>query len=322
MQDEEINALFSHVYKTIHNLVTTDERPLLAHYTSLAVLEKIIQTNELWFSNPLFMNDLQEVRFGMLEGRKAFDDLFLSPQVIEACGSNERASLIHQWFHHYFNDFDMNQLFDVYVFCLSQHDPKNEDGLLSMWRGYGGNGTGAALVFKTDFITLDTGSPLLIAKVRYASEQERIGSIKEAFTSCVDGLKQHNIPDEKLYMVSFNMFTLMKLFSLLSKHHGFSEEQEWRIIYLPDRDIHGLLKEQFSYAVGKNGIEPKLRFKIEPLATEPKATWTFQDILDRIILGPSISSPLALKSARRMFETLKKPEFQTKLWPSGIPIRP
>jgi hypothetical protein len=33
---------------------------------------------------------------------------------------------------------------------------------------------GAALVFKTDFITLNVASPLLIAKVRYASEEDRI----------------------------------------------------------------------------------------------------------------------------------------------------
>jgi DUF2971 family protein len=322
MLDDEINSLFFPLYAPIQNLVQMQERPLLAHYTSLEVLEKIMTSNELWFSNPLFMNDLQEMRFGMLEGRKAFDDLFLSPQIADACGSNERATIIQQAFHHYFNDFDLNQIFDVYVFCFSEHDPKNTDGLLSMWRGYGGNGMGAALVFKTDFITLNAASPLLIAKVQYASEQDRIASMNKAFTGCIDVLKLHQIPNEKLHFVSFNMFMLMKLHSLLSKHHGFSEEQEWRIIYLPDRDISGLLKHQFSYAIGNNGIEPTLRFKIEPLATEPSATWTFHSILDRIILGPSISSPLALNSARRMFDTLKKPEFKQKLWPSGIPIRP
>jgi hypothetical protein len=65
MTDEEIAPLFDHLYRrSIVNLAP----PLLAHYTSLEVLEKIMTTNEIWFSNPLFMNDLQEVRFGMLEG--------------------------------------------------------------------------------------------------------------------------------------------------------------------------------------------------------------------------------------------------------------
>ena len=57
----------------------------------------------------------------------------------------------------------------------------------------------------------------------------------------------------------------MKLYALVSKHHGFTEEHEWRIIYLPDLDTSKLLTGKFSYIIGKNGIEPKLRFKIEPL---------------------------------------------------------
>jgi len=43
-----------------------DRQPYLAHYTSLEVLEKIMQHNELWFSHPFFMNDLQEMRFGIV----------------------------------------------------------------------------------------------------------------------------------------------------------------------------------------------------------------------------------------------------------------
>jgi hypothetical protein len=44
--------------------------PLLAHYTSIRVMEAIFQTNKIWLSNRLFMNDLQEVRFGLREGQR------------------------------------------------------------------------------------------------------------------------------------------------------------------------------------------------------------------------------------------------------------
>ena len=43
--------------------------PLLAHYTSIRVMEAIFQTNEIWLYR-LFMNDLQEVRFGLREGQR------------------------------------------------------------------------------------------------------------------------------------------------------------------------------------------------------------------------------------------------------------
>jgi hypothetical protein len=62
-------------------------RPLLAHYTSLATLEKILQTEEVWFSNPLVMNDLDEVRFGVLRGNELFHS---SASIEQACGTSER----------------------------------------------------------------------------------------------------------------------------------------------------------------------------------------------------------------------------------------
>jgi hypothetical protein len=43
-----------------------NKRPLLAHYTTIQALEKILTNNELWFSNPLFMNDMKAVRFGVV----------------------------------------------------------------------------------------------------------------------------------------------------------------------------------------------------------------------------------------------------------------
>jgi hypothetical protein len=61
-----------------------DQRPLLAHYTSISTIEKIINSNELWFSNSLFMNDWEELRFGMNTGADSFR---ANPLVANACGS-------------------------------------------------------------------------------------------------------------------------------------------------------------------------------------------------------------------------------------------
>ena len=45
--------------------------PDLVHYTSMQTLECILRDKEIWFSNPLFMNDLEELRFGMNEGARS-----------------------------------------------------------------------------------------------------------------------------------------------------------------------------------------------------------------------------------------------------------
>jgi hypothetical protein len=145
-----------------------EQKPLLAHYTSIQVLEKIVANNELWFSNPLFMNDLEEMRFGIHQGISIFKQL--KAEVTKAAGSQERFDAIEGAFLHYYWEFETTHALDIYVFCLSEHRPDDNDGLLSMWRAYGSNGNGAALVFKTNFLTSPKDdSPLLIGKVRYAS---------------------------------------------------------------------------------------------------------------------------------------------------------
>jgi hypothetical protein len=89
--------------------------------------------------------------------------------------------------------------------------------------------------FQDGLITFREDSPLLIAKVIYASEEERIEWLRAKFVEAVAVLKTHPIPDDKLHIVACQIFTLMLIYSLISKHHGFSEENEWRIIYLPER---------------------------------------------------------------------------------------
>jgi hypothetical protein len=45
-----------------------NRKPCLAHYTSIANIENIMRSNELWFANPLYMNDYEEMRFGIDAG--------------------------------------------------------------------------------------------------------------------------------------------------------------------------------------------------------------------------------------------------------------
>jgi Protein of unknown function (DUF2971) len=327
MTEKEIMALFSPLESDFTNMATAEGRPLyLAHYTSLAVLEKIMKNEEIWFSHPYFMNDLQEMRFGIVEGTKIFYELSRGSDFIEACGTPQRAERLASYFGGYFAGFDLKHATEIYVFCLSSHDedpkyPGDTDGLLSMWRGYGANGNGAALVFKTDYLRAREGSPLLAGKVLYASDNERKQWLKNMFSRGLSIMKASSISDDELPIVAGVLFSIMKIFALLSKHKGFQEEKEWRIIYLPDRDNLKLLASQISYHIGPRGIEPKLKYKLEPLKLDSPETWTFHSILHEVILGPSFSSPLASGAVCKMLTAIGKSEFIEKLRVSGIPLR-
>lgn len=191
MDDEAITKAFSTLWPKPEDGFPT-KKPLLAHYTSISVMENILHNNEIWLSNPLVMNDLQEVRFGISKGNEIVFSHLNDGDFVSACGSNARVKLFQNWYNYYNNEFQNDHAFDLYVLCLSEHDEKeNEDGLLSMWRGYGGNGTGAAIVLNTAKINAGEDAPLIIAPVKYASDEARF----EELTALFNNFSQRSVAD-------------------------------------------------------------------------------------------------------------------------------
>jgi hypothetical protein len=85
MTDAEIVNLFGPLYDDLRQEDTFDKKkPLLAHYTTISALEKILASDEIWFSNPLFMNDIEEVRFGVIKGNELVVN---SDEIQKACGT-------------------------------------------------------------------------------------------------------------------------------------------------------------------------------------------------------------------------------------------
>ena len=318
--DNDIYSKFEPLWADVMNADTFPaKRPLLAHYTSVATLESIMVNDSVWLSNPLYMNDMEELRFGIHEGA----NLFRKNQAIrDACETEDRYQKLQQIFERKFSDFTEQHAFDIYIFCLSEHNPENNsDGLLSMWRGYGGNGSGAAIIFDTAKLEYLQNSPMIIANVTYASGDQRRSWIDAKLNEFALILKNSSVPEDKLYLPVHAIFERIKIFSLFTKHHGFSEEKEWRVAYLRERDTANKFSNMLHYSVGKNGVEPKLKYKIEPLEGITAGDLSLEKIVHQIILGPSISNPLAMTAVRRMLETIKKPEIAKRLTASTTPFR-
>lgn len=294
-----------------------DVKPLLAHYTSISTLEAILKNKEFWFSNPLIMNDLEELRFGINKGR---DALMNNPELEAACKTQNRLALLRHEFDNCLIEYYQDHVLNTYVFCLSEHDKENDDGLLSMWRGYGANGNGAAIVIDAGKITRQENTPLILARVCYDSPEKRRKWISEKITALAKQILEKNIPDNKLHIAARAFFERLKLFALFTKHSGFSEEHEWRAVYLPERDPSKSLGHLIDYALGPRGIESKLKFKIAPLAGLIDDDISLYKIIHRIILGPTISSPLQRAAVARMLDRYA-PELSNRLVVSTIPFR-
>jgi len=182
-------------------------------------------------------------------------------------------------------------------------------------------------VFNTQKVRYQPHSPLIIARVNYASSDERTQQLRTGLADWVHITRAANLPDDRLHLAAYAAFNFVKSSSLLTKHDGFSEEKEWRIVYVPEGDPLGYLKPCLDYFIGPRGLEPKLKYKFGP-ALRPESgtgddleTGVLSDILEFIILGPTVSSPLARSSFTRMLQRIGKGNLSDRVFPSTIPLR-
>lgn len=272
------------------------KRPLLSHYTSLKTIDLILQSGEVWFSNPLYMNDYEELRYGI----HLAADYFPYAKSIEAVLSSEHYEMLEALLRRMFVEFNNINAFDVYVFCASEHDAENDDGLLSMWRGYGAGGRGAAVVFDTSKFRFRPGSPITLGPVRYlsrAGREEWMVHFCDRFAGALKGLP---LDATDLPFVATTFFERIRQFALYTKHVGFSEEREWRAVYIADRDNRNLFKHLIEVRHDdRGGLAPKFKFGF--LTEGPDDPFIgMPDVVHKIILGPGLASDLYSTAARRL----------------------
>jgi hypothetical protein len=239
MNDIEVVQAFEPLYADI---IPEEEfynkKPLLAHYTTIHTAEQIVKCKQLWFSNPLYMNDIEEVALGLVQGEQA---IVSSPAIATALVTPQRREIFLRAYGHYSNYYIENHLADTYVLCFSEHDPKDNDGLLSMWRGYGGNGNGVSIVIDTAKMNALPTSSLILANVKYMTTQERLDWLATKVTEFSNILAALNLPDDQIHVAASALLNRVKLAALFSKHKGFSEENEWRVVYMRERDKKSFL---------------------------------------------------------------------------------
>jgi hypothetical protein len=187
-----------------------------------------------------------------------------------------------------------------------------------MWRGYGGDGNGVAIVFDMTPLLQAPRSPLLVRQVQYLSYEQSEAWMDAKLSAFADMLGLLQPPVGEMPQAARALFERIKLFALFTKHRGFHEEREWRVVYLRERDREGVLQQQLHYTIGERGIEPRLRFSTEALTGSQEPA--LRDMVQRVILGPVLATPLALRSVVRMLE-IHEPPWADRVTRSSTPYR-
>jgi hypothetical protein len=286
---------------------------LVAHYTGIDALEGILKNGELWFSNPLYTNDTEELIAAMQLGLNAFHS---HAGIKTACSADDYKTLTSE-FDRLWRAFDEGAI-DVYVFCTSEHDAESDDGLLSMWRGYGHHGAGVAVVFDPRQIPLVPGSPVLVGKVDYRTPGERNSWIDAMLDRTAAVLRTQGRAGS-MHDAARAVFERLKHFALFTKHRGFMEEREWRAVYLRERDVQNKLVHLIDYHKTPEGPHPKFKYRPTSLGDglEPVA---LEKLVVKIIAGPMLAEPRAFHGLRRMIE-ITSPALAHRLVTSSTPYR-
>ena len=295
-----------------------DKKKRFVHYTSADAALKIVESKRLWMRSTTCMSDYREVQHGFDILLQFFSNVEKKARfcsALDACFPGVADEAI-KMFDDYWRDTQAN----TYISSISVHDDnENFHGRLSMWRAFGGNTARVALVFRIPFFAPGADKlNIIFSPVAYMEEADAHAELEEIIK---------NIQDNKKFICSVDrpqivqtVFTMLYAAVVCLKHPGFLEENEWRVIYGPNRYPSPLVESSTEVVAGV----PQLVYKL-PLEANVSpflADLDMARIFDRLIIGPS---PYAWAISQAFSAALKKcgvDDADERICISGIPIRP
>lgn len=292
-------------------------RPLLAHYTSIDVAFQILTGRELWLSNPLRMNDRDEASFivrsslSLLASHEGIKRSLKDPALFQELEAAYATAV-----NHYLDGV----VFDTYVVCFCEHSATDENGLLSMWRGYGSDGAGAAVVFDTSRLDPDMDLGLWLGRVHYGTDAERMGWIDAILNKLSELIPSLRLDTASARRIAVHLIRRIITLGLSTKHDGFAEEHEWRVVYQRERDDDvDRHIDSLDCFFGPRGIEPKLRLQMGGKAGHEHLDPS--NLVSKVMLGPAMDNPLAEAAFKRALLKKNLPGLADRVNSSRTPYR-
>jgi hypothetical protein len=265
--------------------------------------------------NAACMNDYSEMRFGL----ERMQEAYASPP-----GMAFRTQLesLHDGFTQELKDlFDPHAdsiLHHTYVACFSEHyDEEDIHGRLSMWRAYGQQCGVAMVMNNAPFLTPSDALNAWTVPVLYVGSQEAISQ----FDTMANAISENRdlfaqLPREQLLHSVF--FALLAL-SISTKHIGFKEEAEWRVVHMPT--LFPSTKLLFDHEVVAGIPQPVFKIPLQDFPDEGFEGARLPALLERLVIGPT-QFPMPIWTA--MVQLLTKAgveEAASKVVCSGVRLR-
>lgn len=291
-----------------------------AHYTSAQVAMDIIRANEdarcLWLRNAMLMNDFSEIEYGQSLLRLTLANEPFRGTLIAAC--NDISPEVIEAFTMLDQEVYAIKR-STYLLSLALHSGNElHQGKLSMWRAYGGNANVCILLNPEAFMTPQTAYDVVIAPVDYDGPTTFVNELNRMVQAMRDNRDLLRQIDPAL--VRTNLKYAIDVMLLSTKHPGFREENEWRVIH----------REAFPEAsnpppnkiVCLNGIVQKVFYL--PMKNVPEHSVAGADLnslLHRVIIGPTPNPELVWEGFVRLLAMNGVESAADKVISCNIPLR-
>ena len=296
-----------------------NSRGLVAHYTTADTAMKIIKGRSMWLRNAAVMNDFSEIEYGKS---------VMLPVLQSELGDRYRAALnaisegLADDVMRRHDQHRTHAREAVFTASLSEHDPNDRLGRLSMWRAYGGPVAGVALLFHgwaTD-LEVEPSLELGVSPVLYGDPNDFVREFVEAIAHIEANRDFLRTFDPQIISNAATNMLQLSMFSI--KHPGFAEEQEWRIIHRP-YEWSSALVTSFNITIG--GI-PQTIYEL-PFHNPARGAefnipqLNLNTILAGVMLGPCAYPETVFRALRDEMAASGIEEPEKRIIVSNIPLR-
>lgn len=175
-----------------------------------------------------------------------------------------------------------------------------------------------ALVLNSAALTIDSGALGAVASpVAYLSPEAFVGEVLKVVKNVEAEIEFLRALGREA--IKQAMFSALRFAVLCTKHPGFREEQEWRVIASPTMYPSRFLAEEIE--VVRGAPQTVLKLSLENHPAEGLVGLTVPELLDRVIIGPCEYPVVTVKAFHRLLSDAGVAKPETRVTVSGIPLR-
>jgi hypothetical protein len=294
--------------------ITPESR--FVHYTTLKSLLRILDSEEIAFTNTRDMNDRLDIDHGV---ERIEDWIARSGSSALASALDRSAPGVWKEGVKKFQDWLPVLKDETYVLSVTEHNlTENNTGRLSLWRAFEQGSVGVAVVVDTSpFVQVAEALKAYSCPVTYWTRQQFVAEF-EAVTASISAHSRF-VSQTNRAVLREVVFLMLFFAATCSKHPGLADEREWRVLTNPVLWPSTTITKHTIGIDGDNKTVYRMPLKNRPL--DDIFGLEFPELISRVIVGPAANADAIREEIVSKLAEKNVPQPAAKVIVSKLPVR-